>query len=288
MRPESTLRVRPAGRFVSRNVPCVLAWAFAAGCIAGVFLRTQNVAKALAFGLCAASPALILVTVRAVRIFRGSAAEPSTRSGKAFLWGWLGSSLIVSSLVLIFERLLFFLWFANPLSGTLMFGVMTFGLDENMYIAGLFDLWTWHAVLAIPLFMVFLGWIFVPFLIHEGVGLRDAFHRSWRMVTGARLSLFRLALKTLWLPTLLAWAGLYCTVIPFWIPTVEGVHVYLWIAAGVLLSVAFGPWFTTSLAAAYVSLRVEDDEDERIAERHRSEQWFRREENDRSGSREQV
>lgn len=294
MLPESSSRVRwwDGLPFRLHAIPLVLGWAVIVGCVVGGFILLDNVAKSLAFGLCVASPVLILVMIHAVRLSRRKGAQETAypaRRGASFLRGWIASSLILAGLVLIFERLLFFVWCANPLSGALMFGVMTFGLDENMYVAGLFDLWTWHTVLAVPLFMLFLGWVFVPHLIYEGIGPIEAFRRSWRMVTGVRLRLLRTALKTLWMPILLGWVGLYCTVIPLWIPAVRGADLYLWAAGAVLLTTFFGPWFTMSLAEAYVRLKVEDDEEQRVIERQRNTQWFRREpENAASDPRDSV
>ena len=268
--------------FIKHPVGFILGWGIVCGAITGMILVMEHLSRGLLVGFCIGLPALIVMQIYAVRLARGGRVDSEPRRPLRGLCRLGASWLIVAVVAFVFDRLILFTWVANPLSGAIMHGVTACGLDEYPYIAGMFDLWTWHAVLAVPLFLVFLGWIFVPHLIDEGIRPFAALRRSWRMVTGTRLGLFGIALKTFLFPSLLAWTALYLTVIPVWIPGLAGSHLFPYWAAVFLTAVLCGPWFTTSLAVAYVALKAEDDDDERRAERQRSARWFHREDDNHS------
>lgn len=260
--------------FKARPWPMILGWFFVAGAIGCGVLLCRHVSKGLVLGIGVSSPILVGLEVHALSRVRGERAL--VRRASAKLRGWIFSSLTLFALAYAFDRLLLFLWVANPLSGALMFGIMTFGLDD-MYTAGLLDLWIWHTVLAVPLFMVLLGFVYTPLLQEDGVRPIASLRRIWRMVTGHRLLLFGIALKSLWLPTLLAVSALFSTVATRGVPALRLLPASLWFAGLCLLASVFGPWFSCTLAAAYVPLKEEDDEEQRRVDRRVNTQWFRRE-----------
>ena len=189
---------------------------------------------------------------------------------------WLTSGVALSSIVLLFLAGVYYLTLSFPLSGSLAYLFVTFGI-ESFLVAGWFDLLTIRLLMAVLMFLLCLGWVYEPILaVRDGAGIVSSLGRSWRMVHGHRFRLFALCVQTLWVPLAAVLAGAVLGILRFGRPLAGPTAQWLNTAAMLVLVVWSGPRLIDALMREYPRLLPTDRAEIKHVRRIRTSPFSRR------------
>lgn len=264
-----------AGRhaFLRRPLPLILGWAIAAACVVlFVILFPSNLSLGLQLGAIVSAPVLLRVQLVVLKSLCTDESEKGDQKGSVRDWG--SSLLVAAAIPTLFRTATWWIWAALPLSGTLMYAFMAWGVGD-MLTSGRMDLFV-GAVLFGPVgFMLSCGLLFAPLCaIRNSRGPFDAIARSWRMAGGHRLKILRIAVTCFWIPVGLFLPAYILSVLRTAAAVFLGLPAVLWTVSLLAVVLFFGPWFSAALTVAFVPLKAEEDEYMRRREQRRKTLGF--------------
>jgi hypothetical protein len=249
-----------AGRvaLTRRPFPLIAGWAVAAGITALFVLAIpQDLSSALQLGGSLGGLALLWAQLDALKALGADASARRRPANVRRDWASAFVPMIVAPLV--FRLLTWAMWYAVPLTGALMYALMTFGVAD-MFTCGRLDLLVSAIVFGAGGFMMTCGFLFAPACaVLDSIGPFEALRRSWRMSGGHRLTILRILSRCFWLPVTLFLSAYVLSVLRTAAFTFRGLPAILWSVALASIVLFFGPWATASMTALMVPLKREED-----------------------------
>ena len=250
-----------AGReiFLRRPLPLILGWAVAAGLVVLlIILFPSDLSTGLHVGAILSAPVLLWVQLVVLKSL--DADKPGKLRAGGSLRDWGSAFMVAAAIATLFRAATWCLWVAVPLTGAVMYAFMTFGVGD-MFLCGRLDLLVSAIVFGTVGFMMVSGLLFAPICaVQDCRGLFDAMRRSWRMASGRRRTILRIAVTCFWLPVILSLSAYFLSVLRTAAAMFRGLPAVLWLVSLLTVVLFLGPWFSGALAAAFVPLKAEEDE----------------------------
>ena len=249
-----------AGRkaFLQRPLPLILGWAISASCVVlFVILFPSNLSLGLQLGAIASAPVLLWVQLVVLKSLGKDDSEGYQTRGSLLDWG---SSFIASAVIpTLFRTVTWWLWVALPFSGGLMYAFMSWGVG-GMFLCGRLDLLVFAILCGVAGFVVSSGLLFAPLCaIKDTKGPFDAMKRSWRMASGHRMKILRIAAICFWFPVGFFLSAYFLSVLRTTGAVFHGLPAVLWTISLITVVLFLGPWFSGALTALFVPLKAEED-----------------------------
>jgi hypothetical protein len=264
-----------AGReaFLRRPVPLILGWAVAAGLVVLlIILFPSSLSMGLHLGAILSAPVLLWVQLVVLKSL--DADESANRHAGGSLRSWGSSFMVAAVIVTLFRVTTWCVWVAVPLTGAVMYTFMAFGVGD-MFLCGRLDLLASAVVFGAVGFMMTCGLLFAPMCAaQDSRGMFDAIRRSWRMASGHRRTILRIAVTCFWFPVSLSLSAYFLSVLRTAAAVFRGLPAVLWLVSLLTVVLFLGPWFSGALAAAFVPLKAEEDEYVRRREERRATLGF--------------
>jgi len=176
------------------------------------------------------------------------------------LRSWLVAGAVFPCIIFLFLAGVYYLTLAFPLSGSLTYLFVTLGTD--ILVGGWFDLLTVRLLMAVLMFLLCLGWVYVPILaVRDAAGVIGSLGRSWRMVHGHRARLFAHCIRALGLPLAASLVATVLGILQFAQPLAGPTAQWIGVAALLVLVVWGGPRLIKALMQEYPSLLPVDRAD---------------------------
>ena len=244
--------------FLRSPLPLILGWAVSAGItILFIVYIPRDLSSALQIGAAFGGFVLTWPQLRMLRSMNAdiAAAEPSASSPRS----WVSALIALAIAPTLYRVLTWAIWYAVPLSGALMYAFVTFGAG-NMYVSGRLDLLTSAILFGFGTFALMCGLVFAPLCaVLDRIGPFASLKRSWRMVSGHRATILRIATATLGAPVALSLAAYYVSVLQTAQATFRGLPAVLWSIALGSVVLFLGPWLTAAITLLFIPLKEEEN-----------------------------
>ena len=244
--------------FLRRPLPLLLAWFVTTGISVGLFVVIpQDLSSALQMGTALGWIALVWAQLDLLRFLGADVAAPGPAKPLLARWGSLG--IAVAVLPTVFRVLTFALWYAVPLTGGIMYMLVTFGVAD-MYVSGRLDLLTSAILFGFGAFMLTCGFGFAPVCSSlDRIGPLEALRRSWRIAGGHRIKILAIATATMSIPVAVAISAYHISILQTAQATFQGLPAVLWTISLAGLALFFGPWLTAAMTVLFIPLKGEEN-----------------------------